>query len=112
MIKRQKNYYWQSLIVDKNRFLFSKVNKTDLLIDKILKNNPEIKTSELLKLIGINTLAKEKGLSELRKIYEKKLNGKNWSRFSKDFEKLNKITEIQDCFGWFEEVDRALRFDK
>jgi|688.fasta_scaffold151695_1 stage V sporulation protein G len=110
--KKILNYYWQSLIVDKNRFLFSKVNKTDLLVDKILKNNPEIKDNKVFQLIGINTLAKEKGLPELRKIYEKKLNGKNWSRFSKDFEKLNKITEIQDCFGWFEEVDRALRFDK
>ena len=65
-----------------------------------------------MKLIGINTIAKEKGLPELRKIYEKKLKGNNWSRFSKDFETLNQITEIQDCFGWFEEVDMALRFDK
>jgi uncharacterized protein YjaG (DUF416 family) len=37
---------------------------------------------------------------------------KNRSRFSKDFEKLNQITEIEDCFGWFGEMDRALRFDK
>jgi hypothetical protein len=109
--KKILNYYWQGLIVDKNKFLFSKINKTDLLIDRLILNNPEIKAGELLKLIGINTLAKEKGSSELRKIYEKKLNGKNWSRFSKDFEMLNQITEIQDCFGWFEEVDMALRFD-
>jgi hypothetical protein len=110
--KKILNYYWQSLIVDKNKFLFSKVNKSDLFIDKLITNSPKIKTSEFFKLFGINTLAKEKGLPEIRKIYEKKLNGTNWSRFSKDFEILNQITDIQDCFGWFEEVDRALRFDK
>jgi hypothetical protein len=110
--KRVLNYYWQGLIVDKNKFLFSKINQTDLLIDRIVLNYPEIKLSEVFKLIGINTIAKEKGLAELRKIYEKKLNGNNWSRFSKDFQTLNQITDIQDCFGWFEEVDMALRFDK
>jgi hypothetical protein len=88
------------------------VNKADLLIEKILLNKPDIKPNELFKLIGIYTLAKEKGLSEIRKIYEKKLNGKNWSKFSKDFEILNQITEIKDCFGWFGEIDKALRFDK
>jgi hypothetical protein len=106
------DYYWQNLIVDKNKFLFSKVNKTDLLIDKLLANDSKIKLAEFYKLFTINTLAKEKGLSELRKIYEKKLNGKNWSRFSKDFEKLNQITDVGDCFGWFEVIDRELRFDK
>jgi hypothetical protein len=110
--KRVLNYYWQGLIVDKNRFLFSKINNADILIDKILKNSPEIKPAEFFRLIGINSLAKEKSLPELRKIYEKKLGGKNWSKFKQEFDKLNEMTEIEDCFGWFEEVDMALRFDK
>lgn len=110
--KRLLSYYWQNLIVDKNRFLFSKVNRTDLLLDKLLLKNPKIKTSEFFRLIGINTVAKEKGLAKIRKIYEKRLGGKNWSRFCKDFEILNQITKIRDCFGWFGEVDRELRFDK
>jgi hypothetical protein len=100
--------YWLDLIVDKNKFLFSKINKTDLLIDKLQKNNQEIKPKKVLEITGINTLAKEKGLSELRKIYEKKLKGKNWSRFKKNFEKLNEITEIEDCFGWFGEIEHQL----
>lgn len=37
---------------------------------------------------------------------------KTGGEFSKDFETLNQIAEIQDCFGWFEEVNKALRFDK
>ena len=105
-------YYWQSLIVDKNKFLFSKINKTDLLIDKLLTNNPKIKPNELLKLIGINTISKDKSLVEIRNIYEKKLKGKNWSRFKHGFDKLNQITEIEDCWDWFGEVDKVLRFDK
>ncbi len=45
-------------------------------------------------------------------LYEKTMQGKNWSRFCKDFEILNQITEIQDCFGGFGEVDSLLSFDK
>lgn len=110
--KKLINHYWQNLIVDKNRFLFNKINKSDLLIDRLLTSYSKIKANELFRLIGVNTLAKEKGLSELRKIYEKKLNGKNWSRFVKELEKINQATDIQDCFGWFEDIDKELRFDK
>ncbi len=110
--KKILDYYWKVLVVDKNRFLFSMVSNVDLLLDKLLLNSPNIKQNETLKLIGMYYLAKEKGLVEMRKIYEKKLKIKNWSKFSKDFEILNQITEIKDCFGWFGEIDKVLRFDK
>ena len=86
-------------------------NSLDSLLNKLQLSNPKIKPKEATQLIGTYYMAKEKGLQETRKIFEKRFKLKNWSRFSKDFEILNQITEIEGCFGWFGEIDRVLRSD-
>ncbi len=49
--KRVLNLYWQGLIADKNRFLFSKLNTAGLILAKIKENYPTAKEKEILRFL-------------------------------------------------------------
>ena len=110
--KRVLNLYWTSLIVDKNRFLFNLTKDNEDIISKIMTVDPPISPKSIFTHLGFYNIAQQKGLSDLRKIYENKMHGKNWSKLKKDLDLLNQMTDINDCFTWFRCIDEHLSFDK
>jgi len=110
--KQILNFFWKGLIYNKNRFIFNMVTDDSYILDRILKAYPEIGYFKAIRLVGAYHTAKQKGLPLLRQYYEKDMKGKQWSKVRAELECLNEITQKVDCFGWFQDIDKVLSFDK
>jgi len=87
--RKTLEYYWQSLIEERNYFLFSKGNRpsNEVLISLRSGKRPR----DALELLGLHTLIEEIGFRETENILGKK----EAPRLSKQFKELNKLLKNQ-----------------
>lgn len=106
------NYYWQGMVANNNQFIFNKINSDDIIKDKILAIQPKINPRKLYMILYLNQQIKLKGVNQVRKEYETKLNGTQWSKLKADFEILNEAIDPIDCYAWYNQIDSILSIDK
>jgi len=87
--KKTLEHYWQSLIEEKNYFLFSRINCPVSETIIFLKSGKRAR--DALELLGLHTLIEKIGVKETENILGKK----EIPRLSKQFKELNKLLKIQ-----------------
>ena len=87
--RKTLGYYWQSLIEERNYFLFSKGNCPASEVVIFLKSGK--RPRDALELLGLHTLIEKIGIRETENILGKK----EAPRLSKQLKELNKLLKIQ-----------------
>ena len=77
------------------------------VLDKIIKNNPNINSKELLYTFGLSIACKSVGVRNIRCKVESLNSKRSWLRVKKDLKNLNKnkLTDHQD---WTKQIIKAI----
>jgi hypothetical protein len=117
--KRVLQKYWQDLIASRNLFLFEKIGTAQATLRTMLQGNPALKPKQAIYLTGLQILAKELGVRELRKMLEEQGKDRTWLRISSDLRDLSEqardsvlheyVRDIEECLSRFEPYRRDKR---
>ena len=100
--------YWHSIVTDKNSFLFHPLQEPQRLYALIKQNHPEVPNKELVRLIGLFVLSKDRGIRELKVLIEKHNCNKTWTRLKKDIKKLDQLMPTDGGIGFISEIEKIL----
>lgn len=100
--------YWNTLVVDKNEFLFSPINQPQRLYALIKQNSPGISNKDAIYLVGLDLLTKDNGVRELKTLVEKHNSKRAWLRTKKDFQRLNNLKPDDQGIGFIKVIEQAL----
>ena len=102
-------FYWETLVVNENLFLFELTNKPSQLLKNILRKHQKIKLKQAIYLTGLNLLCKDdEGIRGLRENAYKSLPNHNWNRTCADIKLLNNISDKQNTHGWIKQIEDAI----
>lgn len=107
--KKVINYYWESMIANRNMGLFTiQINNKDTL-RKVYQSRSDMGIKQAIYLTGLIALAKEgNGMRELRSIIASSNNTRSWYRVSKDYGEISKVLVDRNVRGWVKQVENAL----
>lgn len=98
--------YWETLIANKNLFLFDMENNPKRTLEKVFKSKPKIKPKEAIYIVGLRYLSKE-GIRDTRSIIEEYATPHTWHRLAKDLAFLDDISD-KVYHGWVRQIDDSL----
>ena len=102
-------YYWQTIIKERNLGLFTVQSTHKDILRAIYKAEPKIKPNRAIYLTGLLLLAKDvDGMRELRSITHRKSNERTWFRISKDVRNISKKLSISRVRDWVSIIDNEL----
>lgn len=93
MSRLMLNYFWSEII--KKIILTQKYDSTTALYQTLRRNNPDLKISNLLKLIPIIEMSKEVGFRELKSLIKASSNDKYAQRLFSDLKNLKMDKNVQ-----------------
>lgn len=99
-------YYWNSVITNKNQFIFDVENNAKKTLEAIYKNNPKIKPKQAIYLVGLRELSKQ-GIRGTRAIVERYSTGRTWLRVASDLPYLDTISS-KSYHGWVKQINDCL----
>lgn len=109
--------YWQDMIATRNLFLFGKLGTAQGILKSVLQRQPTMKPRQAIYRTGLQLLAKELGVRELRKLLEDLAGLRTWQRISKDLRELSEqargealheyVRDIEECLSRFEAYRRV-----
>jgi hypothetical protein len=99
--------YWDNYL-EPTAFVFGITTNPLAILRDIAKNNRGIKPKQAIYLTGLNLLAKDMGLRELRRVIEVMSSGKTWERTVKDFGLLNKQVTAKNTHGFVQSIKQSI----
>lgn len=95
-------YYWQTLIVNENRFVFSSATAPQSFLKHSRRYFPEMKQKQVIYLMGLLQAAKDDGgVTGLRKTLN--LDKRSWYRLVEDLKGLDFLTMSEP--NWISEIE-------
>ena len=105
-------HYWEEMITNSNLFLFSTDSSPQKVLQKIIRQNSQIKPKEAIYLWGLYGLCRDEGgIRNLRKILSPNTSERSWYRVGADIKKLNDL-DVQNLHGWIKQVENSLKNNK
>jgi len=101
-------HYWQEIVADKNMFLFDMISGPLRTFQKNIKNNRHKGPRKNIYLTGLELLAKDKGIRELRQNIELIAKTNTWYGINKDIEKINNYTKELEPHGFIRDIERSI----
>ena len=101
-------HYWQTMIADKNMFLFDMVSGPLKTFQKNIKNNRHEGPRKNIYLTGLELLGKDKGIRELRQNIELIAKQNTWYRINKDIEKINSYNKELEPHGFIKDIEGSI----
>lgn len=102
-------FYWESVIEDKNLFLFGKDRDPKELLQDLLDTYPNSGIKESIYLVGLDSLCKTSGgIRDLRSILEAKSTQRSWYRINDGIKKLNKGFRKRNLLDWVKQIEESL----
>jgi hypothetical protein len=98
-------YYWQEMVINKNRFLFLSHQDSFQTFKTLIKDN---KPKQAFYLLGLFTLSKEKGLREVRQALARHSNDRTWQRMQADLKTLNQLGTVTPAYGFIDDIETTL----
>lgn len=98
-------YYWQEMVINKNRFLFLSNNDPFQTFKSLIKVH---KPKQAFYLLGLFTLSREKGLREVRQSLAKHSDDRTWQRMQKDLQTLNQLGTVTPAYRFIDDIERSL----
>lgn len=103
------NMYWQTIVIEKNLFIFSMTNSPTQTLNKLMKKNYNTKPKQLIYLVGLQQLSTDKmGIKGLENIVKKNNSVRSWDRVKGDFKILNEAENITECHSWVNQVSQEI----
>jgi hypothetical protein len=101
-------HYWQEMVADKNIFLFSLLSGPLKTMQKNIKNNRKKGPRKIIYLTGLELLAKDKGVRELRQNIELIAKTSTWYGINKDIEEINNYSKELEPHGFIKDIERSI----
>lgn len=99
--------YWETIVADKNLFLFDLASSPKQVLKNALSNGS--KSKEAVYLVGLSVLSQaEGGMRELRSVIEKKSGSRGWYRIAEGFKTLNAEIAPKQCHSWVQQINTGL----
>ncbi len=99
--------YWDTYL-EPNAFVFGIATNPLAILRDVVKSNRGIKPKQAIYLTGLNLVAKDIGLRELRRAIETISSGKTWERITTDFKLLNKQVTVKNTHGFVRAIKQAI----
>jgi len=108
MWKKVIKYYWDTMIADKNIFIFDILSNPLRILQRAIKNNRGIKPKQAIYLTGLEILCKDKGIRELRQTIEIISKTKAWYNISNDIVKINSYKKDLEPHGFIKDIEGSI----
>jgi hypothetical protein len=103
MCRKILQLYWDTYL-EPTEFVFGIATNPLAILRDISKTNRGIKPKQAIYLTGLNLLAKDVGLRELRRAIEVMGSGKTWERTVRDFKLLNQQVTAKNTHGFVKSI--------
>lgn len=100
-------YYFNTYILP-SLFVFDLDNNPQSNLSRILRANPKTKPVKALYLLGLQTVSKDKGIKELRKLIEPKNSLRTWQRIASDLKLVNNVADLKHSHSFIRDIKQAL----
>ncbi len=102
--------YWDKLIMEKNRGLFSLSSGPKSELKQLLLADKELKPKQAVYLVGLHQLAKdEEGVRQLRSIVTKNAHDRTWYRMSRDIRHAGELITHNKVRDWVKQIDKKIK---
>lgn len=102
--------YWESLIKTDQIALFTIDQPAKKLLREMCRGDPSLKPKQAIYQVGLALLAKDgDGLTELRSIFDSRINDRNWYRIKNDFKQISANTSSQQIRSWVNQIEKQIR---
>jgi hypothetical protein len=109
MSKKVVNYYWKTLIKERNLGIFTVSMSIKDTLQTIFLADKTIKPKQSIYLLGLFMLAKdENGMRQLRSIVSKRSNDRTWYRLVKDMKLASELITQNRVRDWVVQLDKSL----
>ncbi len=102
-------YYWDTMIADKNIFIFDMLSNPLRILHRTIKNDRKIKPKQAIYLTGLEILCKDKGIRELRQTIEIISKPKTWYNLNKDISKINSYKMDLEPHGFIRNIEESIK---
>ena len=109
MCQQIVRHYWQTMITDKNIFIFDMLSNPLRILQRAIKNNRKLKPKQAIYLTGLEILCKDKGVRELRQTVEIIASRNAWYNLSRDIIKINDYKKDLEPHGFVKDIEDAIK---
>lgn len=107
--KKVVNAYWEDIIKEKNKSLFSVSLSLKDILQVIFLVDRNIKPKQAVYLLGLHMLARdEDGMRQLRTIISKRVHQRNWYRIASDARYAGELITENNLRDWVKQIDEVL----